>query len=165
MPATPIAAEERYFERGVTKVYFLTAITAPTKIPTRTELNAGKDITEAIADIDGWKIEGDDIETPDLGSRFKKTIPGELSADDSSLTCYRDAMGLDIRTLLPRGTKGYVVWLDAGDVEDGPMDIFPVRVKSLGKSRTVDTDAANIEVTFSILDEPVEDASVPATTP
>lgn len=162
MVATPIAVEERFFRRGVTKLYFLTTVASLTAGPTRTELDAGKDITKPVADTDGWLVEGTDIETPDLASEFTSKIPGPTSVDDSSVTFYADLMGEDVRTLLTRGTAGFIVWLDAGDVVDGPMDVFPVRVKSQGKTRSLDDDAATIEVGFSITDEPAENLTVPA---
>jgi hypothetical protein len=163
MPATPINATSRYYARGLTKIYFLTTVAALATGATRAELDAGQDLSDEVAAIDGWLTEGEDIETPDLGTEFTSKIPGPTSVDDSSLTFYADEMGDDVRSLLTRGTAGFIVFLDAGDVEGGPMDTFPVRVRSQGKARSLDDDAATIEVGFSITREPVENLTVPAT--
>lgn len=162
MPATPITATTRYFARGVTKCYFLTTVADLTTGPTRAELDAGQDLSTEIAAIDGWLTEGEDIDTPDLATEFTGKIPGPTSVDDSSITFYADEMGDDVRSLLTRGTSGFIVFLDGGDVEGGPMDVFPVRVRSQGKARSLDDDAVTIEVSFSVTREPVENLTVPA---
>lgn len=160
--ATAINATSRFFARGVSKCYFLTTVANLSTGPTRSELTAGQDLTNEIADLDGWTVEGEDIETPDLGTEFTSKIPGPTSVDDSSITFYADETGDDVRTLLTRGTAGFIVWLDGGDVAGSPMDTYPVRVKSQGKSRSLDDDAMTIEISFSITREPVENLVVPA---
>ena len=162
MPATPIDVTQRYFARGITKAYFLTTVASLSTGPTRVELNAGKDLSPEIAAIDGWQVQGDNIETPDLATEFTSKIPGPTSVDDSSITFYASEDGVDVRTLLTRGTSGYIVWLDGGDVEDNLMDVYPVRVMSQGKARSLDDDAVTIEIQFAITREPVENLSVPA---
>ena len=95
MTATAINATARFFARGVSKCYFLTTVADLATGPTRTELDAGQDLTPEIADLDGWLVEGEDIETPDLGTEFTSKIPGPTSVDDSSITFYADATGDD----------------------------------------------------------------------
>lgn len=161
MPATPITETTRYFSRGVTKCYFLTTVADTVVGPTRAELDAGTDLSPEIMEIEGWTVESQSIETPDLATEFTGSIPGSTSADDSSITFYASEDGVDVRTLLPRGTPGFVVWLDGGDVAANLMDLYPVRVASQGKTRTVDDDAATIVINFSITREPTENIAVP----
>lgn len=162
MAATPIASTSRYINPDVTKIYFVASISDKTA-PLRSELNAGTDLTREVNAIDGFTVTGDDVETPDMDSTFTSKIPGRTSADDSSITFYADVTGADARALLPRGTSGYVVILDGGDVTASLMDVYPIRVKSVGKPRSVDgTDAATVEIQFSITSEPAEDVAVPA---
>jgi len=161
MAATPISASSRYFNRGITKVIFCPSI-ANKNAPARQEIDAGVDLSPEIAEVDGWVVESESIATPDLGTVFTSSIPGSTSAEDSSLTMYADVGGNDVRTLLPRGTDGFILWMDGGDVPGRLMDVFPVRVASQGKQRTVDDDAAVIEVTFNITSEPAENVTIPA---
>ena len=161
MPALP--ATTRYFHAGTAKVYFLPAIAAADKTPSRAEITAGTDLTNEIADMSGWLVGSGTITTPDLGSTFESNIPGKTSVDASSLTFYADLDGDDIRSVLPRGTAGFIVIADAGDALDKPADVFPVRVSSVGKTRSVGEESARLTVNFAITDEPAENVSLPAT--
>lgn len=161
MPATPIASTSRYFNRGTTKVIFCSTVSNKSA-PTRAEINAGTDLSGEVADVDGWTVESESIETPDLGTVFTSSIPGSTSADDSSLTMYLDVGGVDARTLLPRNTAGFILWMDGGDVAGRKVDVYPVRVMSQGKARTTDDDAATMEIGFSITSEPAENVTIPA---
>ena len=164
MPSpTKIAKTTRYFDPEVSKVYFLTTIAASTFIPTRTEITAGKDLTDEIADLNGWVVGSDQLDTPDMGSRFPKKIGGMLTVDDSSLTFYADEAGDDIRSVLPRQTRGFIVFCDGGDVEDNKADCFPVEVLSNSQQRSL-SDAARRMVQFSITDRPAESFALPANT-
>lgn len=157
-----INAHVRYKARGVTPCYWVPTIASPAS-PTRLELDAGINLSKQIMETDGWVVESENIETPDLATEFTGSIPGSTSADDSSLTMYSDKNGDDIRALLPRGTDGYIVWLHGGDVPgNATMDVFPVRVGSRGKNITLDDDASSIQVSFFITDEPQEDLVIPA---
>lgn len=162
MAATPITKSVRYINPDVSKVYFV-ATMANYESPTRSELDAGTDLTREIASTEGWNTESENVETPDLDSRFTSVIPGRISAEDSSLTFYADRTGSDARALLPRDTSGYIVWMDGGDVPGSPMDIYPVRVSSVGKERSVEgDDAATVVINFAITSEPAEDVEIPA---
>lgn len=161
MSATAISASTRYINKGVTRFVFCTAVSDITA-PTRSEIDAGTDLSTQIMDLDGWKVESANVETPDLASTFTGSIPGSTSAGDSSLTMYADLGGTDVRELLPRGTNGFMLIMDGGDVPGRTVDVFPVRVGSQGKSRSVDDDPAVIEVTFYITSEPSENVVIPS---
>lgn len=164
MPPTQINASNRYFDVATTKCYYIPTIAAADLEPTRAEMNAGTDLSNEIADLDGWTVEGDEIETPDLGTTFTGSIPGRTSAEDCSLTFHADLNGDDARTLLPRGTEGFIMWCDGGDVEGNIATVFPVRVKSCSVARSVDDDNARINVQFSVSREPAEAVAIPALT-
>lgn len=162
--ATPaLSTSTRYFDPEITKVYFVGTI-ANKSAPTRIELNAGTDLSGEVADLSGWVVAGEPIATPDLGSRFTSNIPGRTQAEDSSLTFYADQEGVDVRAVLPRDTNGFIVWLDGGDTPSNKMDVFPIRVLSNGKQRSVSEDAARIQVQFAITSEPAENVTVPPLT-
>jgi hypothetical protein len=161
MAAPAITASTRFSARGKTKCYWVPSIANPAA-PTRSELNAGTDLSPQIADRSGWSVESDMIETPDLASRYTSTIPGPIKADDSSLTMYASKDGVDARALMPRDAVGYIVWLDGGDVASGKMDVFPVTVTSVSKQRSVDgEDADTLEFAYAITAEPSENVTIP----
>lgn len=161
MAAPAITASTRYFDPETTKVYFVATI-ASKAAPTRLELDAGTDLSPEIADLSGWVISGEDVATPDLGTRFTSNIPGREAADDSSLTLYADDGGADARTIMPAGTNGFIVWLDGGDVTANKMDVYPVRVRSVGKMRNLQNEAAKLQFQFSITSKPASNVAVPA---
>lgn len=162
MAATPLAASSRYINPDTTRFYFLTAVSNKAA-PTRSELNAGTDLSGEVQEVEGWLTSSDQVETPDLDSRFTSKIPGRITAEDSTITFYADSTGADARSLLPRDTAGFVIILDGGDVPGSTMDVFPVKVSSVGKSRSVEgSDAATVAIAFSITSEPAEDVTVPA---
>lgn len=161
MPATPITPATRFFRPGITKVSWIVSI-ANISAPSRSELNAGSDLSKDVADISGWMVSGQKIDTPDLNSRFVSNIPGLTSADESSITFYQGENGTDVRTLMPRDTDGYIVWLDGGDVAGRKMDVFPVRVLSVGKTRSMGSEAARLVIQYAVTSEPAENVTIPA---
>jgi hypothetical protein len=162
MVATPITASTRFFHRGLTKVYNVPTIAASTLIPTRAELNAGTDLSNEVSDWAGWLVKSSMIDTPDLGHSYRAKIPGETSSDDSSITFYASKDGIDVRALLPRGTNSFIAILDGGDVTAYKMDVFPVRVSSAGKTRSLGNDAGMVVIEFAITSQPAENVAVPA---
>lgn len=163
--ATPaLTASTRYFDPEKTKCYYIPSIAASDLTPTRAEMDAGTDLSGEIAEISGWTVASGVINTPDLGSLFTSQIGGRTTAEDSALTFYADETQSDVRTVLPRGTDGFIMWLDGGDVAGNKADVFPIEVRSVGKMRSIGEEAARVQVQFSITSEPAEDVTVPALT-
>lgn len=161
MAATPIAAATRFINPGVTKVIWCPAI-ANKNSPTRAEINAGTDLSGELADCSGWMVTSNQADTPDMSSRFTGKIPGRIAADDSSLTMYESQTTSDARALMPRDTNGFVFWMDGGDVPGQKGDVFPVRVSSVGKSRSVGDEPARLTFQYAITSQPAEDVTIPA---
>lgn len=162
MVATPIAAVNRYWPVGTTKWIWCPTIAAYATAITRAEINAGTDLSGEIADISGFTVSSNQIDTPDVNSRFRSKIPGPIEAEDSSLTFYADPTGADVRTLLPRDTTGYIVRMDGGDVAGRKCSIFPVKVSSQNKLMGTDEEAGRIEVALTVTRIPAEDLTIPA---
>lgn len=162
MAATPITQATRYFAPGISKCYFVPTIANPAS-PTRAELDAGTDLSGEVQGIDGWSVTSDTADTPDLDSRFVGKLPTTTSADDSSLTFYSSQDGQDVRSLLPRNTRGFIVWMDEGDDPSLTMDVYPVLVSAAPKQRSM-SDPAMIQVTFVVTREPQENVPIPAAT-
>jgi hypothetical protein len=161
MAATPIIASGRYFARGLTRVVYCPVV-ANVNAPTRAEINAGTDLTPEISEVNGWDITSNEIETPDLATVFTSKIPGSTSIGDSSLTMYADDNGADVRGVLPRGTSGKILMMYGGDIVASKMDVFPIRVRSVGKPVALGDDAATVALAFSITAQPAENVAVPA---
>lgn len=153
----------RFNRKGTTKIKFLPVIASTALLPTRAEITAGTDLTENISALDGWSIENQPIETPDMESTFVKKIDGDDQAADSSLTMYEDSTLDDIETDLAKGTVGYICIFSKGDVAANKgLDVFPVKVASNSKAYTTDNEAASITVQFVVTDRPALNQTVPA---
>lgn len=162
MPAPSVAAVNRYINPGVTKIVFCTSVVNKSA-PTRAEINAGQDVSLWVATAEGWSVMSEQVATPNMASTFDSKIGGKTSSEDSSLTCYADIAGTDARALWPRGTTGFILWLDGGDIAARKMDVFPVLVISKPKERDPEGGtAARMRFQFSITSEPVEDVAIPA---
>ncbi|MFB7222471.1 hypothetical protein [Streptomyces sp. NPDC056227] len=156
---------KKYMRRGTSQFHFLETITATTMIPSRTELAAGTEFSEFIAAMDGWTVQNNEIETPNMADTYDSTIPGSDKADTSTFTFYEDEVESDIEEMLAKGTTGYVVILRKGDVPTNKsMDVFPIRVASQSPQYTADNEAAKFVVTCSITSRPLQGAAVPAAT-
>ncbi|WP_042174556.1 hypothetical protein [Streptomyces sp. NBRC 110035] len=152
----------RFNRKGTSKIQFLPTIADESLIPTTAEITAGTDYTEQINAIEGWSLENQPIETPDMASTFVSKIGGDDSAADSSLTFYEDSTLDDIETDLAKGTSGYVVIFSKGNAPDAKgMDVYPVTVVSNSKAYTADNEAAKITVQFTITARPLFNGTVP----
>jgi hypothetical protein len=160
MPAPNITASTRYARFGVTRVVY--ALTVANYLsPTRGEINAGTDLSNEVAEISGFQVTSEFIDSPDLGSAFVAKVAGRTSSDDSSITMYASVNSVDVRTLLPRGTTGYLMWFDEGDVAGRKYDVYPITVGSAAKDRDLEA-AARIIVSVAVTRVPAENVTVPA---
>lgn len=162
MVATPISSITKYTARGSSKTYWLPAC-ANIESPTRLELNAGTDLTPQVADESGWSTSSNQIPTPDKDTRYDSTIPGVISAEDSSITMYADREGGDATLLMPRDEVGFIAMMDGGDIPGNRCRIYPVTVSSVSHMASVDGSSADTNMfSFAITSEPAEGVTVPA---
>jgi hypothetical protein len=160
MAAPPIGASSRYIPEGITHYYWLPAI-ASTASPTRAELNAGTDLTPEIATTGNWGIISGTIDTPDLATLFTAQIGGKVTIDGPTIDMYADSTSADVRTLLPRGTTGFIVKLTEGDVAGRKMDVFAVKVLQQAKPTNL-TNPSVVQLAFAVTKNPNEGVTVPA---
>lgn len=152
----------RFNRKGVTKILYATTIADPGYMPTATELTGATDYTKQIAAVDGFALENQEIETPDMASTFVSKIPGDDQASDSSLTFYEDDTTDTVEQDLAKGTTGFIIICRKGKTAGSKgMDVHPVRVASNSPAITADNEAAKIMVRFSITDRPLLNATVP----
>lgn len=159
--AEDLPVAEKFIHPGVTTILFVPTI-ADVEAPTRTELDAGTNLTEEVTATTGWQQTSTRTTYQPLGSTFTPSIAGRRTVEDSSLTLPQDLAGEDVRTIMPRGTTGFVVIMHGGDVTDSPMDVWPIQVSSLGKAVSNEgSEIANIVVSCAIPSEPAEDIPIP----
>lgn len=153
----------RFNRKGVTKILFADTIASTSYQPTLAEVTGATDYTKKIAAVDGFSLENQEIETPDMDSTFVSKIPGDDSASDSSLTFYEDDTTDTLETELAKGTVGFILICRKGKAASTKgMDVYPVRVASNSAQITADNEAAKIMVRFSITDRPLLNATIPA---
>ncbi len=157
--------QTRFLRRGISKILWAPELNDP-KYPSRREITGAFALTDAVSDIEGWALENDPIETPDMGSTFNSSIPGNDKAENSSLTFYEDRFSDAIEQQLPKGAKGYVVFLRKGDLPGSrSVDVFPVQVATRAASYSTGNEAAKFKVDYTITDEPSLDRPVPQAHP
>jgi len=151
----------RFILPGTTGIKFVPTA-ANYKALLKTELDAGTDLID-LAEVAGWSVASNNIDAPDFDSEFTPKVAGLTSADDSSLTFYGSKSGEDVRTVLPRGTSGFLVFADGGFTGTNTvMDVFPITVSSVAKQRS-QSDVFKIQVSFAITAVPDEDQTIPTT--
>lgn len=160
MPAGAITAATRFFRPGITAVVFAPAV-ANKAAPTRTEINNGTDLSRDVQSIDGWAPTANFLDAPDLVSSFVSKVAGTLSVDDSSITMYQSSNSVDVRSLLPRGTSGFILFFDESDTPGRKADTYPITVASVSKNRDIG-EVASLTVAFAITSAPAENWTVPA---
>lgn len=160
MPATPLVESDKFSALDGLALVWIPVIAAATRIPTRTEIDAGTDLTSEVAGWDGFEVDAGEIETPTL-KRYSGTIAGRITITPGVLRLYADRGAEDARDILADGTAGYLAWMDSGDVAAELMDVWPVQVNKLSKVRSME-EATLIAVRFSHPSLPVEDITIPA---
>ena len=159
MAAPAISASTRYIPEGVTHYYYVPSI-ANTASPTRSELNAGTDLTPEVAAAGDWAINGNAVAAPDLASLFDSQVSGKTSMGTTTLDMYASSNSTDVRQLLPRGTTGYVVKFPEGDVSGRTMDVFKVTVLAQPKPTNMGNPSV-IQLQFVVNKTPNENVTVP----
>ncbi|MEU1327253.1 hypothetical protein ACFV6B_12775 [Streptomyces microflavus] len=153
----------RFQRKGISKILFAETIANAGYMPTSAEVTGATDYSRQIAAVDGFTLENQMIETPDMASTFVSKIGGDDSAADSSITFYEDDDLDDIETDLAKGTTGFIIICRKGKAATTPgMDVFPVTVSSNSAAITLDNEAAKIVVSFAITDRPLLNATVPS---
>lgn len=157
----------RYFRRGKSKIRFATAVAgynaaAGTGSPSRTEITGSTDLTPQIAEVSGFSFSNSPIAVPDLNSTFTSTIAGEDTAEDSSLTFYDDDVSTTLRTLLVKGTKGFILLFPYGDVTGRRAEVWPIESTGVADEWSAGNDPARFTVAFGITSPPSLSAVIPA---
>lgn len=160
MVAVPVVTSSRHTRPEISKTYFVRLIANKTA-PTRAELDAGIDLSNELASIQGFVVESTTKDAQALNEIFVPQISAQRVSPASGLTFYTSLNSVDVRSVLHRGDTGFVVFLDDGDVGGRLMDVFPVTVQVASKPR--DDDAVSqVMIPFAIISEPAIDVPIPA---
>lgn len=151
----------RFFRRGKSKIHFLPAV-ADLAAPTRVEITAGDDLSPQVAEINGFELSNSPIPTPNLADQFTPQIDGEDTVADSSLIFYDDDASSTVRTLLAKGTAGFLLMLPYGDVPTKRGEVWPVKTTGVNDQWSIGNDPARFAVGFAITEVPEQDAVIPA---
>lgn len=162
MPATAITQATRFTSRGSTRAYWLTTVANPAA-PSRSELNAGTDLSRELADWDGWSEEPELLSAPDLANRRTRQVVGPIEPGSPTITMYMSKTGTDARSLMAEGATGYMVFMDGGDVAGQKMDLYPVTVSAVVKQRSATgSDVDTLLHSFAITGDPQLNLAIPA---
>lgn len=160
MAATPLAATTRYTPPGRRKYNWLPAC-ANTSSPTRTEINNGTDLSGQIAEVSGFELSADSADAPDLSGGFVTQVAARVTASDCEMVFYASSTSADVRTVLTRGTAGFILLLPEGDVPTQKCEVWPATVKTMFIDSNIE-DPAKIHVGFSITSQPVQNVTIPS---
>lgn len=150
----------KFFRRGVSKIHFLPAVAGAS--PTRAEITAGSDLSPSVTGLSGWQFSNTRIDTPILSSSFTPQIDGPDTVGDSSLQFLDDDSTSTVRTLLAKGTSGYIVKFPYGDVPTKRCEVWPVKSTGVNDEWSMGNDPARYDVGFAITNVPVQSGTVPA---
>lgn len=148
MPPTALTADTPYNPWEVQKFYEVPTIANPAS-PTRSEMNAGTDLSPEVTEWSGFGQTGSTTDSQALVGPALK-LPGPPTLDDSSITARRSKTGTDIRDVLPYGYEGFIISLPDGDVAARSMDVFKVQVNGNPNSTSI-TDAATKTINFAVI--------------
>jgi len=149
----------RYFRRGKSKIKWAPSVAGSS--PTRPEITAGVDLSPNVADIAGFQLQNNPIETPDLSTGFNSQIDGPDTVEDSSLTFYDDDTSTTVRTTLAKGVSGYVLLMPYGDVAAKRCEVWQVKSTGFNDQWTLDAAAAQAQAGFAVLSTPNQNGTIP----
>jgi hypothetical protein len=159
---TQIPESTRFYAPPVTKYRWLPAIAAATFVPVYAEWDAGTDLSDEVAEVNGFTVTDEAIATPGLSS-FTGSVPGRTSVDRSSIAFYADLAGQDVRTVLDEGDEGFLCICPAGDAAGKLMSVFKTRLGAFGEPFPVTgSNAHQLIVPVHILRKPARDVVIPA---
>lgn len=150
----------KFFRRGKSKIYFLTAVAAPQTGVTTAELTAGTDLSASLADVSGFTLTNSPISVPDLSTVFTSQIDGEDTTADSTITFNDDDSVVTIRTALAKGTVGYMILLPYGTAATKRCEVWPVKTTGINDQWSVGNDPARYISYFAITGVPKQNGVV-----
>lgn len=158
----------RFMQKGITRFFLVPTIADPLNI-SAAAVAAGEELTDEIAEINGFTFANSPIAVPDMGQAFVANIPGEDTADTSNIMFYEnddagDNPHLDAQD---KGTVAWMVIFPYGTASATPaaadvVDAWPVQVASKARGYSAGNEASKVNVVYTIRDEPTFDEALVA---
>lgn len=151
----------RFMRKGTVKVWFVPTIAALATMTTAEQV-AGTELGSAgLAEVAGFGFTNNPISTPDMDNTFVSQIPGEDTAEQSSLTFYQDDTAATIEAALSKGTTGFIVFYYNGLAGGSPAsgdkyEVFPITSSAVVRLYSAGNEAAQFRVDAAITAVPVE---------
>lgn len=148
-----------FYRRGTTKAYFLPAIAGSN--PTSGEMSAGTDLSPQVLLITGFGFTNQRIQVPVLSSTFVSEINGPDQATASSLTFAEDNASTTIRTLLAKGTVGFILLAPNGIGTGKVAETWPIISSGVNRDWTLGNDPAKFVVELAVTSPPNQNVTLP----
>lgn len=148
-----------FFRRGVSIIRFLPAVAGAS--PTSGEISAGTNLTPSIGGIAGFALTNASIPVPNLQDVFTPQITGEDTVTDSALTFNDDDTSTAIRTLLAKGTAGFILLQPYGATAAKRCEVWPIKVNGFNDQWTLDNAPAQAIAGFAVTAVPRQNAVNP----
>jgi len=163
MAATVLPAPYEYTALKHLTVYYCSSM-ADYTAPTRSELDAGTDVTRHIPKqgINGFTKTANVVQADNLATGGSVSLDDGYSLDQSSIQFHMSKNGSasDIRSVIAEGDEGYFVFFDNKDIGGNKMDVWPVQCQTISKSKQAGQDMM-LTASFQV-NEPAENITVPA---
>lgn len=152
----------------VWRVGSMTAHWVPTisniSAPQDTEISAGEELTEHLANIEGLGFQSTSIPVPNMKSRTVPKIPGADELTDGTLTLYdNEDMVAGLITDMAKGEAGYLViapYSASAPAAADIVEVWPVEVASFQRPVSTDAVGATWQVVLTVTREPDQNAVV-----
>lgn len=148
---------KQFIRRGVSRYLLVKSIADPEN-PTKAEIEAGTDITCAIAGVNGWGYSRDMLSVPNACSMFDTSLPAGIKVDDSSLVFHEDRENDEIIVELgEEGDRYFPVFCPKGVGDGKPITIYQTQYAGLSRNYNLSTsEHATIEAKFAHVGKPIE---------
>lgn len=155
-----LPAAARYILCGTRRWYWLPAV-ADTTAPARAEINAGTDLSGQIADVTGFRVITGTTDVTAFGDPFIMLVPLLPAVpDNNEIAFYASSDSNDVRTVLSRGTTGFLLHLPEGDVAGRKCEVWPATVAGMFFGQDMQ-GAALIYAQFTITSLPSQNVVIP----
>jgi hypothetical protein len=143
MAATAVAKPTSYFGPARTKFVLFAAPIADqtTGVPTRAEINAGSELSPAVANFEGGEFSANSQDVQLWSTLNVDKVPNFNSLSDITVTFNADQAGADPRAAFAQGAVVNMFRMDTGDTPTRKGDTFFATVASKSKQITTSGNA------------------------
>lgn len=154
-----------FIRKGKTKFYWFPGTTVTNSAAALNATKVAVDID--LADIAGFSFTNSPISKPSMDKVFTTQVPGEDTAEASSLTWYEDDVTNNLQTVLAKGSVGVMYIFYAGHAGAAPAaaakyEAWPMQSGGFTRLYTVGNELAQYRVPFAPIDTPTMNGTLVA---